>query len=735
LADEPPSLSAEQVERLTKLSKIWGKVRYLHPYLGYKDIDWDEALVKAVPKVVASKSTEEYVAAVRDMLSVLHDPATGVFQEVSSGVKGPDKNDKSAEGKLFTWVEEGILAIHLSGPPDFAFRLYGRRADLAALAKELPKASGVIADLRDGYWPSFAFGLEKIETYFPAHDLVLPANRYLVHSGYRPQDMSSSGGYGSAFHTDFLETLKSAGGTSRRTVFLVNGKSEVPPLALALQQAGEAYLVSEGKLVATGARVETLPLTNGFAFHMRLTQLVDRAGVEALPHVDAEVSVDEDRGPSGPAFKAALALLKDKNHARKSTNATEPLPPAVWRADRVYGEMTYPDLGYRFLALSRLWNVIHYFYPYHHLIGDWDGLLPQFVPKFASVKNAREYALAVAEMAAHVADNHTRVSGSPALKEFFGEFLPQVSLRLIEGEPVVVQVWDEVSKQAKGPRVGDVVVKVDGEPVKDRMARLGKYLPGSTDATHTRNILRVMLGGPKTSPVKLTLRRTDGDLEEVEAPRSLTDLRNKPPERDGEVVRVLSDNLGYVDLARLTLPEIDPLFEKLKETAGIIFDMRGYPVAPVAWYVAPRLNTKKALYAAAFQRRLVSGPSSTEDRFAFLQRLPSTEKPIYQGKTVMLIDERTQSAAEHTGLFFEAACGTTFIGSHTSGANGDVTSLVLPGGISVMFTGHDVRHADGRQLQRIGLVPHIKVAPTIKGVRDGRDEVLERAITFLQKSK
>jgi hypothetical protein len=59
--------------------------------------------------------------------------------------------------------------------------------------------------------------------------------------------------------------------------------------------------------------------------------------------------------------------------------------------------------------------------------------------------------------------------------------------------------------------------------------------------------------------------------------------------------------------------------------------------------------------------------------------------------------------------------------------------MLLPGGISVNFSGHDVRHADGRQLQRLGIQPHIKVEPTIEGVRSGRDEVLERAVEFLNK--
>jgi hypothetical protein len=51
----------------------------------------------------------------------------------------------------------------------------------------------------------------------------------------------------------------------------------------------------------------------------------------------------------------------------------------------------------------------------------------------------------------------------------------------------------------------------------------------------------------------------------------------------------------------------------------------------------------------------------------FLQVLPRTDKRRYHGKTVMLIDERTISQAEHTGLFFEAANDTKFVGSPIAG--------------------------------------------------------------------
>jgi C-terminal processing protease CtpA/Prc len=115
----------------------------------------------------------------------------------------------------------------------------------------------------------------------------------------------------------------------------------------------------------------------------------------------------------------------------------------------------------------------------------------------------------------------------------------------------------------------------------------------------------------------------------------------------------------------------------------------------------------------------------------FVQHIPRSEKWKYKRKTVMLIDERAVSQAEHTGLFLRAANGTQFVGSPTNGANGDVTWFFVPGDIRVSLTGQGVSHPDGRQLQRVGLVPDVEIRPTISGIRAGRDEVLERAVEYV----
>jgi C-terminal processing protease CtpA/Prc len=105
----------------------------------------------------------------------------------------------------------------------------------------------------------------------------------------------------------------------------------------------------------------------------------------------------------------------------------------------------------------------------------------------------------------------------------------------------------------------------------------------------------------------------------------------------------------------------------------------------------------------------------------------------YQGKVVVLMGTNTVSAAESACMALATmGLDVTFIGARTMGANGNVTNATLPGGVAVRFTSMEIRHGDGRQLQRLGIKPDIEVHQTMDGIALGRDEVLERALAFLK---
>lgn len=131
------------------------------------------------------------------------------------------------------------------------------------------------------------------------------------------------------------------------------------------------------------------------------------------------------------------------------------------------------------------------------------------------------------------------------------------------------------------------------------------------------------------------------------------------------------------------------------------------------------------------------GETLADQRMRFLQSIPPLPPgaSIYRGKIIVLINGDAISQSEHTCLFFQETAGATFIGSPTAGANGDVTIMRLPGGARMSFTGQEVKHVDGRQLQRVGITPHIVIRPTLAGLRARKDELLDRALAFIATGK
>jgi len=55
----------------------------------------------------------------------------------------------------------------------------------------------------------------------------------------------------------------------------------------------------------------------------------------------------------------------------------------------------------------------------------------------------------------------------------------------------------------------------------------------------------------------------------------------------------------------------------------------------------------------------------------------------------------------------------------------------LPGGYRITWTGMKVLKHDGSQHHGIGILPEIYIEKTIQGVKDGRDEFIEKALELV----
>ncbi|WNG28603.1 peptidase S41 [Cystobacter fuscus] len=700
-------------ERLNRLARLWGQVKYRHPSLAYKSIDWDAALMTALPRVEAAKDRAAYAAAVQDMLETLNDPATRILRPDERQENTPADPSRTREPRR--WEGKDVLVVNM-----------GVMQPTAPLREELSRAKAVILDLRArGLDPraseSMRQALGEVLPLLLTQELQVPGPRAVYHSGYRPQTISSSGGFATSFLSSTGERISpQAPGKALPLLFLLDDQSSVDARVLTMKAQGLAQLVTEGRL-DDGSSVQRtrVDLGAGLTAVVRLSELGVPLRADAVLPKRSRSGKDE-------------ALLKALELARKPVRGKAPkvreadLPPGRWQADLAYADMPYPDKPHRLLALFRMWNIIEFFYPYKHLMDqDWDKALSTFLPRFSKAKDAAEYALAVAEMSTWLKDGHTTLHGHPELEQrgIAGVLAPFETMEL-EGKAVVTRVWDEAAAPGLAP--GQIIETYEGKPLAERMEALKPYVTASTPAHLRHRLLARALSGAEGSQATVGVRDAAGQRKQVRFTRSLQSLQ-KPP--TGDAWRMLGNGVGYVDLTRLRPTDVATLFEKMKSTKALVFDMRGYPNG-TAWVLAPYLNARKAPYGAIIERNIVSS-EELGGRYKYFQPLPQADVTPYVGRTVMLIDERTISQAEYTGLFLEAANNTTFIGTPSAGADGDVTNMVLPGGIALLFSGDDVRHVDGRQLQRVGLKPQVFVRPSLASVQKGQDEVLERALKYL----
>lgn len=744
-AATPAQMTADEarVQRLVGLAKVWGAVKYFHPFLAYREIDWDKALVEAIPKVQTAKTAQEYSAALNQMLAVLGDASTRAEIESDAGAAPPNQSTAPTGEPVRT--EGSVLVIDAmriaeDGARDnMAFRVL-----LGKIGEAVPSAKAVVIDARRagqtddfaGYL--FADLLRQVLPQLLDSNVTLGSSRHRIHNGYATQTGGASFYY-SALANVAPQTL--AGRNKSKTppiVFVIN--EHTPPAVEVLggmQYAGRAFVIQEGERAPeAGGGSFTLELPNGVRARLRTSESVNPDGSVGF-NADAVVpkSASEDA-----AMREALRAAQDGRVGQSSRKAAATITPQVSQKEKPYAEMEFPSAEYRLLALFRYWNVINYFYPYRPLIEDtWATVLPRYIPKFEADKDAADYQLTVRELVTEMHDSHGNVQNANASAERLGTYLPPIILRHVENQTVVTNVLDD-----KLPvKVGDVVLTVDGEAVEKRIEFLSRYTAASTPQALMRSVHSNLLRGQKETVAKLRVRGADGATREVELPRSFGRAEQgklfAAMQRSTPVVQVLPSGYGYVDLARLQVGEVDKMFETIKETPAVIFDMRGYPNS-TGWPIAPRLSEKRMPVAALFSRPLLEATSLSDSELAespnytFAQRIPERRGDVYKGKVVMLINEDAISQSEHTCMFFEAATDVIFVGTPTTGANGDVTFMVLPGNLAISFTGHNVRHADGRQLQRVGIQPTIKAAPTIGGVVAGRDEILEAAVKHLQES-
>jgi hypothetical protein len=437
-------------------------------------------------------------------------------------------------------------------------------------------------------------------------------------------------------------------------------------------------------------------------------------------HFPPDLKWIEDEARLGADISRALRAL----HANRPADQTQfylSLAPGVgnpvFKNEPNYAQIALPDAGYQLLALYRFWNIIQYWFPYRDVIGeDWTGVLREFVPRVTLAKSRAAYERQLLALIARVHDTHANLWSSLASRPPVGDCEIPVRIRFIEGRPVVTTAGGSLE-------TGDVITAIDGTPVSALIADWSPYYAASNEPTRLRDIGRFMTRGA-CGAATVAVTRATGDVA-VKTAREKPTARPLTNDLSGDTFRKLSPDVAYLKLSSVKIAEVPKYLEAAAGTRGLVIDIRNYPSEFVVFALG-RALVGDTMAFARFTAGDLDNPGAFLWRGPAITLIPAEQR--YTGTVVILVDEVSVSQAEYTTMAFRTAPGAKVVGSTTAGADGNVSSIPMPGALSTMISGIGVFYPDKRPTQRIGIVPDVEAKPTIAGIRAGRDEVLEAGI-------
>jgi len=281
-----------------------------------------------------------------------------------------------------------------------------------------------------------------------------------------------------------------------------------------------------------------------------------------------------------------------------------------------------------------------------------------------------------------------------------------ISVSSKNSEPRIVEVYDDTPAQRAGLLAGDVLVRIAEQNVA------GMALDEMTG----------LVRGAAGTSVQIVVRRGADPLEltfSVERAEIHLQFVNQ---------RALEDDIGYVSLRGFPEPSVVDTIEQdvtkfqAAGTQGLVLDLRGNSGGRID--VGTRLLSHfLAPGSSVYEEVDRGGANSTHfsARGATQYNLP----------LVVLVDGGTASMGEIFASAVQEHGAATILGSNTAGSVAAAQVFGLPDGAGLQVTVFEILSADGKPLNKVGVIPDEVIEPDPVATANGEDPVIGRAVEIL----
>lgn len=726
----PPS--QQQIEHVAAFARLFGVVRYFYPSDSAAIVDWNQFAVHGVTRVTRASDAAALEIALRELFTPLG-PGIEIGRTLPPApAVGP------VDATLIAWRYHGPGGVSTTGGPYIAGRT-NRAAVMpptnttgfTAFAQVIPAApyQGKTIRLRArvrasnadsgaaGLWvrvdrPNMTMGF-----FDNMQDRPIRSAAWREYEIRGPVAADATNIYAGLITNGAVTAeydsfdLAAGDGTNWTAIPLRNPGFEDGGTAApdAWQRMGSA--------LSPRISVEAGDAAEGERF-FRVTAVPPATGTPALRMQGAAPVNAFSEIDLGSGLKARVRLSLTDSEARTTGSGFDALRAAV---DAMPNPRGSSDASVRFADVVVAWNVLRHFYPYWDEAAiDWDARLRPQLALAAAARDRDMQRDVMRQLIADLRDGHGNVADSTSTQS--RGRLP-LQLSAVEGRVVVT-----ASASPDYVPVGSIVTTMGGKPTAELLDEHMRLGSGTAQWRQARSMLELQVC-TRDARVTMTIDLPSGGTREVAVPcngaQPVTERRPNP-------LAEQEPGIWYVDLTRMTAAQLNAALPSLVSAKGIVFDLRGYPTDA----------------GMVILRHLIDAPES--DRWMHVARIvgpfhqveawqsvgwnlqPAT--PHLSARRVFLTDGRAISYAESVMGYVKDRKLATIIGSATAGTNGNIVTFPTPGGFAITFTGMRVTGHDGRaQHHLVGVVPDIALAPTIAGVRAGRDELLERAMAEVKK--
>ena len=723
------------IEKLKIIATIWGETYLFHPSVirSDKNLEWEQILVNFLPKINRKITTDEFVMTVNSgLLSKLDDPFT-ILQDNNPS---PDiVQNEMITTKLYDYLKITnndfadisrlqyfnnlitdrssdmplVIDLRIDGALYFDYHKNSFIDYLAAMFIDTDIPDGSLVNREhfgwdehnnwwfyEQRWKIHNIDKEGSSTLHPLPAYMQEIIQYVPDFDFdnfkpikRPIYLITNNSFLSYFNT-LISTLK----THRENLYVIN------------ENKGKIYIPENSEFIKYSFEEFNFILNPAFCVN------------KSIPASVGDLSTE-------------LIDTSKLNTFIKSKPVIREIPPFNFEiAPKIYNSPEeFLSKEEKILGIIKIWTIIKYFYAYPELCSiDWNNSLGTYLEAAQNTGSDKEYFTLVQEIMSNLNDSHTSTF-HPSILDFSEIFTAPLFFDYIEDKVIITAVYDDIAPTVQ---VGDEILSIDGKTIDEIMREAKRTVSSSNRQGFISVVINpgYFLGVPE-SIMKLVIKKENGQID-VEIPRTMPIFQLMIMNSNFGTGKVFENNIGYLNMAAiLSSEQLESELRLMQDTKALIIDMRCYPLWDYNSFL--KMLANEATIARIDEVPIISANNKNCKQIQKTQSILYPDNSfIYNNPIVVLTYKKMISRSEDICINLKTLPNVTFIGEQTQGTDGETTRIFLPGGGITTFTGQTIKFGNGDNFQGTGIIPDIKVTSTINGIKEGKDEILEKAINFLQ---